>query len=314
MLSSARLAVIAQIAAHGSIAGAAEALHLTPSAVSHQLSRFEKELGVALVERGPRSLRLTDAGRRMAEYAESIADLMRAAQEDVTAHARGRAGRLRIGFFSSGGLKMVPLALSRFVAAHPEAELGLFPGQTHELLPVLEQGGLDVAVIFDHSVMPFPIPGHLDVTPLLSDRQYLALPAGHPKAGRDSIALEELAEAHWIATHGIPPTPSVLEKLCRTAGFVPEIRCRTDHYDVILGLVRAGLGVGLVPALGLPNALDSGVALAQIAGMQVSRRISMVTRPGNPNPLVPEFARALQVAAAAMQPELVGRTTQAVLS
>ncbi|HEU5036865.1 MAG TPA: LysR family transcriptional regulator [Nocardioides sp.] len=306
MLSSARLAVIAQIAAHGSIAGAAEALHLTPSAISHQLARFEKELGVALVERGPSSLRLTDAGRRMAEHAESIVELMRAAQEDVTAHARGRAGRLRFGFFSSGGLKMVPLALSRFVAAHPEAELGLFPGQTHELLPMLEQGGLDVAVIYDHSVLPFPIPGDLDVTPLLLDPQYLALPGGHPKADRASVALEELADAHWIATHGLPPTPSVLEKLCRTAGFVPEIRCRTDHYDVILGLVRAGLGVALVPALGLPSALES-VALAQISGMRVCRRISMVTRPGNPNPLVPEFARALQFAAAAMQPELDAR-------
>ena len=307
MLSSARLAVIAQVAVHGSIAGAAEALHLTPSAVSHQLSRFEKELGVALVERGPRSLRLTDAGRRMAEYAGSIADLMRAAQDDVTAHARGRAGRLRIGFFSSGGLRLVPAALSRFVAAHPAAELGLFPGQTHELLPLLEQGELDVAVIFDHSMMPFPVPDDVDATPLLSDPQYLALPAGHPKASRSSIALGELVDAPWIATHGIPPTPSILEKLCRAAGFVPEIRSRTDHYDVILGLVRAGLGVALVPALGLPTTLESGVALARIEGMEVCRRVSMVTRPGNPNPLVPEFAGALQAVAAVLQPELNGR-------
>lgn len=296
---------MAQIAAHGSIAGAAEALHLTPSAVSHQLSRFEKELGVALVERGPRSLRLTDAGRRMAEYAESISDLMRAAREDVTAHATGHAGRLRIGFFSSGGLKLVPVALSQFLTTHPQVELGLFPGQTHELLPALERADLDVAVVFDHSMMHYPVPEDLDVTPLLADPLLLALPHGHPRAGRATVALGELADAHWIATHGIPPTPSVLEKLCRTAGFVPEIRCRTDHYDVILGLVRAGLGVALVPALGLPP--TPGVALSRIEGVSVHRRVAMVTRPGNPNPLVPLFARALVHTAAAMRPELEGR-------
>ncbi|WP_408897779.1 LysR family transcriptional regulator [Nocardioides sp. R1-1] len=308
MLSSARLAVIAQIAVHGSIAGAAEALHLTPSAVSHQLSRFEKEIGVALVERGPRSLRLTDAGRRMAEHAETIATMMREAQEEVTALGQGRAGRLRIGFFSSGGIRMVPLALSRFVAAHPQAELGLLPGQTHELLPLLEQGSLDVAVVFDHSVMPYPVPPNLEVTGLLSDPQRVVMPARHPKAQRSTVALGDLADVPWIATHGIPPTPPVLEKLCRDAGFVPEVRCRTDHYDVILGLVRAGLGVALVPVLGIPRTLEPGLALARIDGASVVRRISMVTRPGNPNPLVPEFGRALESAAATVQAELNGRT------
>jgi DNA-binding transcriptional LysR family regulator len=99
----------------------------------------------------------------------------------------------------------------------------------------------------------------------------------------------------------------LLEKLCRTAGFIPDIRCRTDHYDVILGMVRAGLGVGMVPALGLPVSRDPGLALARIEGVSASRRISLVTRPGNPNPLVPEFARDLAEVAQALQPDLEQR-------
>lgn len=304
MLSSSRLAVIEQIAAHGSIAAAAEALYVTPSAVSHQLSRFEKELGVSLVERGPHSLRLTDAGRRMAEHARAIADLMRAAEDDVTAHAHGRTGRLRIGFSTSGGLRLVPLALSGFVRAHPDVDLALFPGQTHELIEPLAQGDLDLAVVFDHSVVPYPFPTDLNIAPLLDDPLYLVFPAGHPRAGDESVALEDLAGEPWIATHGMPPTPAVLEKLCGGAGFVPDIRCRTDSYDLILGLIRAGLGVGLVPAVALPGGTDNGLALSRISGQAVVRRISAFTRPSNPNPLVPAFANDLTRVAAALQLEL----------
>lgn len=302
MLSSARLEVISQVATHGSIAGAAAALELTPSAVSHQLARLEQELGVALVERGGRSIRLTDAGRRMAQHADAIAELMRTAQEDVIAHSMGQGGRIRLGFFTSSGLRLVPHALSRFVATHPETELGLSPGQTHELTPLLRKGDLDIALVFDHSFTPYPVPDELEVTPILRDPQFLVLPRHHPLAGRSEIALEELRDDPWVATNGLPPAPSVVESLCRSAGFVPNVRCRTDHYEVIIGMVRAGLGVGLVPALSLPS--GDQIATASIAGVEVARRISVLTRKSNPNPLVEPLTDLLRDAANSIQPVL----------
>lgn len=314
MLSSSRLHVLANVAEHGSIAGAAEALGLSPSAVSHQLSRFEKELGVALVERGPQRLRLTNAGRRMAGYAQTISDLMRSAEEDVVAHARGQAGRIRVGFINSCGLHLVPLALSTFLSQRPDVELRLLSGETHELVGPLVSDQLDVAVLFDHAQVPYPFPAGLTLTPLLDDPQYLVLPSGHARAGRDSVPLVDLAQESWIATNGMPPTPSIHERLCAAAGFIPDIRCRTDRYDVALGLIRAGLGIGLIPALALPYPRDRGLALSRLAGQSVVRRIRVATRVGDTNPLVRLCVDGLREVAAALQPELDRRFSERLTS
>lgn len=304
MLSISRLVVLDLVDRHGTIVAAAHELGVTPSAVSHQLSRLEREAGVALVERGPRSVRLTEAGRRLASHARRIAEQLSAAEKEVDDLRAGGTGRLRIGFFSSGGLRLVPLALQTFTAERPGIDVDLVPGQIHELLPLIEQGDLDLAVVFDHGGMPFPVPKTLESAPLLRDPHLLLVPDDHPLAGAQRVRLVDLANQQWIATHGLPPVGSLLEKLCYAAGFTPTIRCRTDHYDVIVGLVRAGIGISMVPALGVhPGTLD-GVRLLRLAGPDPVRQIAVTTRIGNPNPAVAKFVRALETAASALAAEL----------
>ncbi|SIM87087.1 LysR family transcriptional regulator [Micromonospora cremea] len=304
MFNTARLQVVLEIARHGTIVAAAEQLRLSPSAVSHQLATLEQEAGVALVDRGPRSLRLTVAGQRLADYAQQIIDLMSAARDELSAHGEGRRGLLRIGFFATAGTELLPRALSSFTADHPQVELALILGQPSDLLPRLNQGELDLVVVFDHPLSPTPDVSFAKVCPLMVDPQLVVLPAGHPLAGR-RLRLTDLADEPWITTLGVQGEVSVLELAARAEGFQPRIRCRSDHYEVVLGLVRAGVGVALVPSLGLR---DSGeVAVQPLDHANLHREIGVALRPGNPNPVVGSFVDRLTDAAAGLSQELAER-------
>jgi DNA-binding transcriptional LysR family regulator len=303
MLSTNRLRILLEVFRAGSIAGAARTLRMSPSAVSHQLSKLEEEAGVGLVERGAQSLRLTTAGQRLALRAQEVLDLLETAEKDLLAQARADAGQLRIGFFASAGYRLLPLALSRFAARYPGIELDLQEGQPHELMPGLERGDIDLLVVFEHPLDPWQPPEGVEVTHLFDEPQLLVVPAGHPMGRRGQVRLAELADEPWITTFGTgSPVLSVLERASALEGFTPRIRCRSDHYEVTLGLVRAGFGVALVPSLGVHGA--TGVELCRVAGHRLYRRIGVALRPTNPNPALRSFTAYLGSASAQIRASL----------
>ncbi|TYP88602.1 LysR family transcriptional regulator [Blastococcus xanthinilyticus] len=302
MINSARLQVLLEIARLGTIAAAAEQLRLSPSAVSHQLATLEREVGVALVERGPRSLRLTPAGCRLAEYGQQVADLMSAARDELTAHGRGTRGSLRVGFFASAGSELLPRALSTFTRGHPDVEVALILGQPHELLPRLDRGDLDLVLVFQHPLDPWRDAGERDVVPLLVDAQLGVLPRTHRLADRTVLRLQDLSGDRWLTTLGTDTEVSVLERAALTAGFRPRVLCRSDHYEVLIGLVRAGVGVALVPALGLRD--DRDVVVRPLVQSRLHRDIGVAVRPGNPNPVARQFIGELSAAADQLSREI----------
>ncbi|NUP03947.1 MAG: LysR family transcriptional regulator [Nonomuraea sp.] len=302
MLSSNRLRVLLEVFRTGSIAGAARVLKLSPSAVSHQLSRLEEEAGVGLVERNAQSLRLTEAGRRLAIRAQEVVDIIEAAEKDLLAQARVDAGELRIGFFASAGYRLLPLALSRFASRYPKVALDLVEGQPYELLPDLERGALDVLVVFEHALDPWQCPEGVEVVHLFDEPQLLVLPTGHAAAQRPKVRLADLADEPWITTFGAEHPVSILERAGTLEGFSPRIRCRSDHYEVTIGLVRAGLGVALVPSLGLQGA--TGLHMCRLATPNLFRRIGVARRPTNPNPAARSFLAYLRTASAQLRNSL----------
>ncbi|MER7849019.1 LysR family transcriptional regulator [Kitasatospora sp. NPDC096077] len=295
MLNSARLLVLLEIARRGTIVAAAQALHLSPSAVSHQLARLEQELGVELVERGPQSLRLTPAGHRLAEHAQAITDLMAVAEDDLREHSAAAAGLLRIGFFVSAGLELLPRALSAFAAGHPQVELELVMGQPHEAVPDLEAGRLDAAVVFEHPLDPWCRRAAVEVRMFFEEPQLIVLPPRHPLGRRPVVRLAELADENWIGTHGGGSGEPVLERACAAEGFRPRVRCRSDHYQVTVNLARAGMGVALIPALGLADC--TGVQVCRLEHPQLHRRVGVATRATNRNPVLRAFLAELSAAA-----------------
>jgi molybdate transport repressor ModE-like protein len=297
MLNTHRLRILAEVHRTGSIAGAARDLRLSPSAVSHQLAQLEKEAGVSLVERGAQSLRLTSAGRRLSLRGQEVLSLLDAAEKDLLAQSRADSGQLRIGFFASAGYRLLPQALARFANRYQSVDVDLVEGQPHELADEVRRGELDLLVVFEHALDPWQPPEGVAVRHFFRDPHLLVLPTGHPAGRRGVVRLEELAGEQWITSFGTgSPVLSVLERACALEGVTPHIRCRSDHYEVILGLVRAGMGIALVPSLGINDL--TGLETRRVAGPRLYRRIGVATRPGNPNPALTSFIAYLGSAAA----------------
>jgi DNA-binding transcriptional LysR family regulator len=273
MLDVRRLRVLREVAARGSFSAAAESLSFTQSAVSQQVAALERECGAKLLERGPRGVRLTDAGRALVEHADAILARIEDAEEELAAIAGLRGGRLRIATFQSAGATLVPRALGEFHRRHPDVELTVTQEErAHELLV---SGDVDLAIVMDFPRRPMLAPD-LDLTHLLDDPYDAVLPRDHAMAERKAIDVAELAEERWIVPPcGVGCREGILDS-CRSAGFDPQLTIESDENDQLQAFVAAGLGVAIFPRLAL-TARHPGVVVRPLKRSVLSRRVWAAT-------------------------------------
>jgi DNA-binding transcriptional LysR family regulator len=282
MLNLSRLQVLREVIARGSFSAAAEALSYTQSAISQSIARLEAETGTALVVRDRRGVRPTAAGATLAAHAETIFEQVRAAEADLAAIMGGRAGRLRVASFPSGGATLMPMAVARFRRAHPDVQLTLVEDEPEEIAPRLRAGDLDLALLFEfpgaHARGQRPGAG-LSSTLLLEDPMHVVLPAEHPLAGQPRLTLADLRDEQWVQTSGSSPCARHVVRSCLAAGYEPDVAFESDDYDTVQGLVAAGVGVALIPRLALSTA-HSGIVVRSLAPSSPSRRVTVATMPG----------------------------------
>lgn len=180
MLNLERLRTLDALARHGSVSGAAAGLHVTTSAVSQQMAKLEREVGQQLLAKNGRGVRLTDAGRLLAEHAGRILSQAELAQSDLEAHRGQVVGELRIAAFPTAARGLFPRALAALRAEHPGLRL-----RSQELEPELGvagvvRGDLDLAVVLDWYNKPMPLPDGLVKASILDDPADVAMPADHP--------------------------------------------------------------------------------------------------------------------------------------
>ena len=296
MLDLRRLQTLQAVAREGSLSAAARSLGYTQPAVSHHVAALEAEVGTALVTRLGRGVRLTDAGRALADHADDLLGRLAAAEEDVAAIAGLRAGRVRLAAFPSGSATLVPRALAAVRNGHPLVEISFEEGEPAQTLPLLRAGELDVVLGFSYEEEPDPGREH-DRVPLMTDPLHAVLPAGHPLAARKRIRLEQLADETWIA--GCPQCRGHLLHACASAGFEPNIAFATDDYVAVQGLVAAGLGVALLPALSLAAHTRADVEVRPVTGAPARTIEAVTTAGGRRPPAVDAMVAALKDAAAA---------------
>jgi DNA-binding transcriptional LysR family regulator len=271
------------------VTAAAEALHYAQPSVSHHLARLEAETGVPLVQRAGRGIRLTDAGRLLAERAEEILGRVDAANTELAAHAGLQTGRVRLAAFPSALATLVPPAAARFARDHPNLELGLTEYEPPESLSALRSGDVDVALIFEHDNPPTQT-AHVTATPILDEPLYMVTPGTREWPGPRS-ALATYAGEQWIA--GCERCRAHLLFACEHAGFVPSIEFETDDYVAAQALVAAGIGVTTLPGLALVANRHPGVRIDLIPGDH--RRVLAVTYGKPPLPVpVQAFLDALK--------------------
>lgn len=249
------LRVVRAIADTGSLTAAAELLGYSQPALSQQMRRLERRLGVPVVERVGRRLRLTEAGRILAKHAPSVTTALDAAAGEL-AELRGlRAATVRLVGFPSASPTIVPRLIARLAAVTPGITLTYVEAEPPEAVEAVREDRSDIALTFSY-------PGDRDdphgasarglsVTEVGADDLLLVLPAGHARAGDARVSLDAFAEENWIA--GCPRCRGHLLEVCERAGFTPRIGFETDNIAAVESLVAHGTGVATLPRLAVAS-------------------------------------------------------------
>jgi DNA-binding transcriptional LysR family regulator len=279
MLDPRRLAVLREFAVRGTIAGAADALAFTPSAVSQQLAQLQREAGVALFRKVGRRLELTDAGRTLVARADELLARIEEIDAELAAQAEEVRGTVRVGAFQTAASAIVIPALAHLAARHPRLRVELLEAEAEESLPVLARGGLDVAIAEEYEHAPRPRSAQLRREYLEPDEMVLALPRDHAAAkGKGPVSLASLHATEWVAARADTAFGDMFARVCRSVGgFEPEIRHRVSEMALLLDIVARGGIAALVPALGRPER-DARVAVRRIAEGRVSRALFVAVR------------------------------------
>jgi DNA-binding transcriptional LysR family regulator len=284
MLDVKRLKVLREVARSGSFSAAADELGYTQPAVSQQISALEREAGTRLLQRGARGVTLTDAGRALVDHSDAILARLAAAEEELEAIAGLRGGRLRLASFPTAGATLVPLAIAMFSKRHPQVELSLTEAEPEDALPMLRSGDLDVALTFEYSSLPgsaySSLHDELELVALLDDPMYVALPPDHALANTRNLRLEQLADESWSQADCEGLCGKMHIAACEAAGFEPQVGFRSDDYNVVQGLVAAGVAISLIPELALSNVRDD-IVIRSLGKRAPVRRVAAATLPAD---------------------------------
>lgn len=266
-----RLRLLLELSRLGSMREVADALHLTTSTVSQQLAVLAREAGAALIEPDGRRVRLTPAGRRLAEHAVAILAAVDAARLDLDPGAEP-AGALRVaGFASAIRRSLLPIAAA-LSAAHPRVRLLIHEHEPFESFDLLATDAVDLALTYDYNLAPAGFDPALQAVPLWEAPWGLGVPRDTPE--REFAGFRD---HDWIVNSRNTADEEVVRTFASLEGFQPRIVHRADSLDLVQDLIVAGLGVGLLP---LDEPVLPGVRLLPLSDPQVRLRCFAVTRHG----------------------------------
>ncbi|MFF5634888.1 LysR family transcriptional regulator [Streptomyces sp. NPDC012825] len=294
-----KLQILRTLRDRGTVTATAEALLMTPSAVSQQLTNLARQLGVRLLEAQGRRVRLTDAAHLVLRHAEAVLAQLERADAELDGYLRGEAGQVRVAAFSTSVPALVVPAVRRLRAAHPRLDVRIREAEAGEAYELLTAGEADLALsLAAHA--PSARDPKFSRVPLLADPLDVALPAGHPLAGAPGLRLADLAAEPWIYG-GSGPWSEITTAACETAGFVPEQAHSASGWTAILAMVEAGMGVALVPRMASAERRSGtgGVVMRVLSADQPRRHVVAAVRSGaEEGPAVARVLAALRRAAA----------------
>jgi molybdate transport repressor ModE-like protein len=279
MIDARRLRVLREVHQQGTLSAAADALHLTPSAVSQQLAALEREVGQPVIERNGRGVRLTGAAEVLVGHANVVLAQLEAAAADVAAYSDGIVGTVRIAGFATALTELVAPAAARLRVSHPRLALAITEQEAPGCFRALARGDADIALSMSSRLAPPADDFRFFQRPLRADALDAVLPADHPLAGRESIALFELASEPFVGPPDGTSCHDVTVSGCAAAGFVPTFAHWSLDFYTTMALVAAGLGVALVPRLA-QSAVPPGAVIRPIQAPAPARHVFAATRAG----------------------------------
>ncbi len=289
-LDSRHLRLIAAVAATESVTRAADRLNVTQSAVSHQLRELEDRLGTPLFVRSGRRMLTTKAGRLLAEAADRVLETIDEVERKVSQLARNIAGELRVSAHCHTGYHWLPAIVEGLRVRYPAFEVRLSPEFTLNPIAALLDGKLDLAIMNDDSD-----DRRLRFYELFDDEHVAVVHASHPWASRSFITPEQLVrEQLYLYSRSIDDS-FIVQKVLRPAGVALQRVTYLQLTEGILEMVKAGMGVSVLPKWSIVNVLSSGeIKAVRITRTGVFRKWFAATLRDVPTtPFVEEFVRLL---------------------
>ncbi|MEU6648332.1 LysR family transcriptional regulator [Streptomyces sp. NPDC046900] len=270
-----QLRILRELGELGSVTAVAEALLVTPSAISQQLRLLQRAIPVPLTERQGRRLVLTDAGQALAGAAVEVETALARARGAVEEFVGRPDGEVSVAAFHSAAAAFFPLLLRAFAEpgtpglalADEDVAQDDFPRLTREYDLVL-------AHRLDHAP---PWPGTVYATTLLHEPLDVALPAGHPLAGKRRLTPRDVADEPWITVHDGFPVMATIEAIAAAAGRRLRLAHRINEFAVVAEAVAAGGGIALMPRWTMRP--HPALVLRPIGGVQARRHIDALYRP-----------------------------------
>ena len=261
MIDLAALASLRAVSDHGSVVAAADVLGFTPSAVSQQVKRLERQAGVPLLERVGRGVMLTRHGRHLVDAGARLLTDLEQIESGLHLQAGAVAGHLRVVAFSTAMRGMVAPAVRDLLEAHPDLSIALSEREPWDTIDLVASGQCEIGLVHGWGDVPLAIPEHLARTSVASDVADVIVHRTHPLAGRRAVTPRDLVDEGWIATLEGTICRQWLTRMYDGTGRLPRIAHQSMEFDSHLALVRAGLGIALVPRLGRQPLGDDLVAV-----------------------------------------------------
>jgi len=279
--------LVTAVADTGSLASASLKLHLTPSALSHQLRDAEERLGVQLFLRRNRRLLLTSAGEKLLDSARRVLASVQQAESALGTDTPDDVLRLSTGCYTIYG--WLPPVLRRWQAEHPRVEFRIVLEATRQAIPALLAGQIDLALTTEISRQP-----RLARSPLLTDELMLVVPATHALATRRYVTAEDLAQEHLLTYDAPREQLDIFTRVLWPAGIEPQRQTRVPLTEALIELVRGGVGVTTLPSWILPKKLE-GLHMLPLTPKGIRRRWNAVRLASRrPSPALTRFVEILR--------------------
>jgi DNA-binding transcriptional LysR family regulator len=277
-----RVHTLRVIEQQGTVTAAAELLHLTPSAVSHQITQLAKELGLQLLERRGRRVYLTPAAQALVTHADDLSARWERARADLQHHADHAGGSVRMHGFPSAVAGLLVPTVKHLQDRHPSLRTCIVETEGRQGYDLLLTGEADITVTVPTAETPSMDNPRFHQEPLMEEPMDLLVPASHRLAGHSEALIIDVAEDDWIVP--VPGSCDFYEltlAACTMAGYTPKIAHQARDNWAVTAMVAEGLGVALVPRLAATQPRGNATRLPIGDHPRPSRRILACTRAGS---------------------------------
>ena len=302
-----RLRTLRELSLRKTMASVAEALLISPSAVSQQIELLEQEAGVELVERRGRGVRLTPAGERLVEHASKVIGILEEAKTDLAELKKTIAGELRVSAFPSVAAALIPGTMRAMSQRHPDLSITFVESEPIDSLAALRAWQTDVAIVDDLTTVSALSEVTVETKHLLDDELCALVPREHPLSDHAHVTLAELSGEKWALDTSSQEYPNVIVRACREAGFEPVINGYCHGFEVVSAFIETRCSISVVPGLRARDC-SNDLRLKEIRP-PIVRKIFVAYRRGEMrNPSIAAFVAELEGVVRSLQSNRQGRS------